>query len=111
MTDYNGWTNWETWHTALLIDNDERMQSHAYALGKRCAAIRRGEVKGKVYNPKIAADAFRHAFSKAWTQTKRFARESWPNESLAPVNWLEIAESEMDNADSEAAYEVSKHDR
>lgn len=19
---YNGWTNWETWHTALLIDNE-----------------------------------------------------------------------------------------
>lgn len=22
---YNGWTNWDTWETAMLLDNDERL--------------------------------------------------------------------------------------
>jgi len=29
---YNGWTNWETWHTALVIDNDEPMSRQSWAL-------------------------------------------------------------------------------
>lgn len=28
-SDYNGWTNWDTWHTALLIDNEQVSQSIA----------------------------------------------------------------------------------
>jgi len=25
MTDYNGWTNWETWNVNLWVDNEEPM--------------------------------------------------------------------------------------
>ena len=103
-TTCNGYTNWETWHTDLLIDNTESASEQAAALGKRCADIRAGLVKNKSYDPKRAADAFRHAFSRYGTQTRRYARENWPNEPVGEINWLEIAESHMDAADDERAY-------
>jgi hypothetical protein len=103
-TTYNGYTNWETWHVGLLIDNEERTSNHAAALGKRCADIRAGLVKGKTYNAKRAADAFKKAFSAQWTATKRHAREQWPTEKMGEVNWLELAEGYMDTADEERNY-------
>ena len=103
-TTCNGYTNWETWHTDLLIDNTESASDQAAALGKRCADIRAGLIKNKSYAPKRAADAFRHAFSRYGTQTRRYARENWPNEAVGEINWLEIAESHMDAADDERAY-------
>ena len=103
MTDntYNGWTNWETWHTALVIDNDEPMSRQSWALACRCAAIKLGQVKGKVYDQTVATKAFRRQFSKAWTETKRFAQESWPGAPLDPVNWDEIAANAIDEAVNE----------
>lgn len=32
--DYEGWTNWETWNVALLIDNEERSNSLARQMAK-----------------------------------------------------------------------------
>lgn len=103
-TTYNGYTNWETWHVGLLIDNEQATSEHAARLGARCADIRAGLVKNKAYDPKRAADAFKHAFSPQWTATKRHARESWPAEAMGAVNWLELAEGYMDTADEERAY-------
>ncbi len=33
-SEYNGWTNWETWVTKLWIDNDEPTYIHALELVK-----------------------------------------------------------------------------
>lgn len=116
-TTYNGWTNWETWHTNLLIENTEATQKQATLLGKRCADIRAGLVKGKSYDANRAADAFHKAFSKAWTETKQFAQnnareigQGWA-EPLGSVNWREIAESHMDNADTEAGRDAYQYSR
>ena len=94
-TKYNGWTNWETWHTALVADNDEPLYRQASALGARCAAIRAGTVKNKVYDPARVVTAFKRALAPAWKQTKDHARENWPTDKLEAVNWLEVAEHYM----------------
>ena len=107
---YNGWTNWETWHTALLADNTESTEKQAVALGARCADIRAGRVKGKVYDPGRAAAAYKRILAGCWRETRTFARENarefgggW-REPLGTVNWLEIAESYMDEADLDRQY-------
>ena len=94
-TTYNGWTNWETWHTALVADNDVTIYRHATALGTRCGAIRAGTVKGKTYDPARAANAFKRALAPAWKITREFARSNWPTDALKAVNWLEVAEHFM----------------
>lgn len=102
---YNGWTNWETWHTALLADNEEQSYKRATALAERCAAIRRGEVKNKVFDLKRAADAFKRLLAPQWKATRDFAKENarefgggW-GEPIDPPNWGEIAEHFMQTAD------------
>lgn len=30
-SEYQGWTNWETWNTALIMNNDGELQQQAYA--------------------------------------------------------------------------------
>jgi hypothetical protein len=98
-TKYNGWTNWETWHTALVADNDEQLYKQASALGARCAAIKAGTVKGKVYDQAKASNAFKRALAPAWKQTKQHAADNWPTDKLESVNWDEVAEHYMDAAE------------
>lgn len=31
---YNGWTNWETWNTALMLNNDQRLQLKALEIAR-----------------------------------------------------------------------------
>lgn len=38
-SDYNGWTNWDTWHTALLIDNEEEFQNESFRLVENGASV------------------------------------------------------------------------
>lgn len=105
---YNGWSNWETWHTALLIDNTEQAQKQAFALAQRCAAIKAGAVKGKAYDEARAVKAFRRAFSKFATETRKFhdenAREiggGWL-EPFGVVDWREIALNQIEGAELDA---------
>lgn len=32
--DYNGWTNWETWNTALMLNNEQGTQSKALEIAR-----------------------------------------------------------------------------
>ena len=36
MTDYNGWTNRETWAVMLHINNDQGLQEKALAIAREC---------------------------------------------------------------------------
>ncbi len=76
---YNGWTNWETWHTALLIDNERDLYDKKVHLVKKRASL----------------TEFKSSLKKAETQTRKFAKEQWGNkEKFETVNWKEI-HSEM----------------
>lgn len=81
---YQGWTNWETWHTALLIDNEEDLANKQSQLVKKKASV----------------NEFRNALKKAETDTKRFHYENrkanpegWGK--FEKVNWNEIHKNAM----------------
>jgi len=96
MTDYNGWTNWETWHTVLLADNDERLYNQIQALASRCAAIKLGKVRGKVHDQTHAVAAIKRALAPAWRETRDFARSNgWDVDN---PNWDEITTHLIDEA-------------
>lgn len=95
MAEYNGWTNWETWHVALLADNEESTYKRVQALAERCANIKVGNVKGKKYSQAQAVAAFKRILAGCWRETKQFAREN-DYGKLDPVNWVEIADHFID---------------
>ena len=90
---YNGWMNWETWHTVLLADNDEAMSRRARAMAQACLKYER---KGQ-FDWTRAATGFKRCLHDAWMQTKRSAAsnrqeygEGWKIDGK--VNWREVAE-------------------
>ena len=109
--DYNGWHNWETWHVALLIDNDEPLYKTKQNLVR--AAIK--AAKGQPVNIDRLADQMSKVLARAYQDTKSFyegnARDKpgseWATQSFDEVNWHEIAanavESEQDDQEYDAA--------
>ena len=76
---YEGYTNWETWHTSLLIDNEYDIYQEKVALVKKKASI--GEFKLKL--------------KKAEIMTRKYHKENWKGEKFQPVNWQEIYDRDM----------------
>ena len=94
--EYNGWTNIETWNTALWLGN------HSKGMEQTVLRIMRGRNKlgfgGKV------RDANGHIYQKPITSAvfadnlETYVGIIWGDKtpdghSLKPVNWVEIAES------------------
>jgi hypothetical protein len=107
--EHQGWHNWETWHTKLLIDNDEPAYRQATALGKRGLEF---EKKGN-FNIDRLALAFKNNFNKFYKQTADYANENakeigggW--HPAAQANWREIAQSYLDDAKENEDYEKKK---
>lgn len=81
MAEYQGWTNWETWHTALLIDNERDLYEKKVLLVKRKAPL----------------STFKSSLMKAETMTRKYAKEQWGDkEKFEKVNWKEIHEGAME---------------
>jgi hypothetical protein len=98
MTDtkYNGWTNYETWNCKIWIDNDQGIQEYWKDYAKNITPIENeymDEPRCKVH---ALADALKDKFEQQ-------AEDHVPsmvgffadimNAALNRVNWIEIAES------------------
>jgi hypothetical protein len=94
---YEGWTDWETWHTKLIQDNDEALHNAVVGLARRCADIKAGRIKNKMYDHARATNAFKRVMADAWRETREFARTNgW---TVGRPNWSEIAESYIGEAE------------
>lgn len=107
--EYNGWTNRETWATALHIDNDPG--HYAYRLDLCHDAIANADNNPEYLTEKQTAQiALEHSI-KEWVESMADAFYSEPAEntgladmfndigSLWRVNWREIAENWLSEYD------------
>ena len=83
---YEGWSNWETWHTALLIDNERDLYEKKVSLVKKKASL----------------PQFKKGLRRAETMTRQYHRESgWKDNDgkktkFEKVNWKEIYDNMID---------------
>lgn len=84
MTDYNGWSNYETWLLKLWIDNE--FADYTYWRGET-EAIARG--KGTA---RELADMLKDSFEEAQPKLEGFWLDML-NAAMSEVNWQEIAEN------------------
>jgi len=93
--DYNGWTNRETWATALHINNDQTLYEIAQSYTKEELE---GHDKDEAINPYYLGEVLR-----SWIEDDLLTFENMDNGalflmltdigSLYRVNWLEIADN------------------
>src|SRR3954466_6699808 len=93
--NYNGWTNYETWVVRLWLDNEE--PSYRYWTGQasrwhgRCDAACR------------LAEQLKEELSDGSPVNEPTVYGDLMNAALEEVNWLEIAESYLEDLDEEGA--------
>jgi hypothetical protein len=79
MTEYNGWTNYETWNVALWVDNDESVYHEKLRL------LRLGPV---------TAEDIREFYNVQMLGTTPDLDQARDNgETIDPVNFQEIADA------------------
>lgn len=92
---YNGWTNYETWVTALWLDNDEDLYNELNIKAKELYAE-----ATKEYN---IEDSIKEATYKLSLEIQSLIEDNTPtanngvytdllNASISEINWYEIAE-------------------
>ena len=89
---YNGWTNRETWATALWIDNDQGLYYNAQTMAEGYNEDQRGLADALEEWITEMLD-FEELLSSPPAQRKILVSMSSDIGSLYRVNWWEIAES------------------
>lgn len=96
---YNGWTNYETWVTALWLDNDFATQSYWREVTRECrlSAASAKQVKQGYWTAEEAARfTLADQLKKEVTDSAPIAEASLYADllgaALQEVNWLEIAD-------------------
>jgi hypothetical protein len=96
---YNGWTNYETWVTALWIDND--YQSYQY----RCELVEKVKKKYLENSDESQAETLHDCACRLASSLKDWIEEQNPlaenanvftdllNSALSEIDWQEIAEN------------------
>lgn len=101
-TTYNGWTNYETWNCKLWIDNEQGTQEYWRERAKEVEPIENeymDEPRRKVH---ALADELKEEFeeqAEEWMKDQASFFADIFNAALNRVNWIEIAESLLDDVE------------
>ena len=104
---YNGWTNYETWVTALWLDNDQATQDYWREVARECRgeAPEASQVNGGSWTVEQAArytlaDRLKEEVTEGTPVTAEASvYADLLGAALQEVNWHEIAEHWLDDLD------------
>ena len=109
-TDYNGWTNRETWATMLHIDNDQWLQETAMDYAKTALEEHEPEEEGDISEAiSCLEDTIQNWIEEDLLTLDNIAGNKglWlmltDIGSLYRVNWREIAQSLLDDVKQEVS--------
>lgn len=93
MSDYNGWTNYETWNVPLWIDNEEPSY--------RARRARKLELPGQKWTARTVEDFARELYPRGTPDFRRLGADGrWTDagegigaKAFEEVNWQEIADA------------------
>lgn len=106
-TEYQGWTNYNTWCVGLWIDNTNGSQQHWHATATQCLRLAKGGhcVDRLTQASYDLGDALKAAYEEHWEELAEgagLAGTMWMDlmgSALEDVNWRQIAESMLDAID------------
>ena len=96
MSEYNGWTNWETWNFKLWLDNDYVTYKSVTSGIAICNDISEGSIYLKCVAETLAEDQLKdHEGSSVI--------HDFVNASISKINFDEIAESYLEEIEDEVS--------
>lgn len=94
MSDYNGWTNYETWSVKLWLDNEE--PTYVMVTESARGAVEKG---ASVY---AFADWLRDYVTDMQPDLPASMASDLLSAALSNVNWTEIAQAYLDDVEEAA---------
>ena len=103
MSEYNGWTNYETWNVALWLDNDQGTEGLMREYAQECYDDAEGtqlRTREQVATGELA-DRIREYLDENNPVTDASVYSDLLGAALSEVNWREIAEHYIADLDKE----------
>lgn len=97
-TSYNGWTNYETWLCKLWIDNDQGSQEYWAEQAQECVRYCERKEEDMWQAKHDLAGQLKDYFEENTPELQGFYADMI-NAALRAVNWCEIAQSIIEDAE------------